>query len=495
MRQQASGLHTARRRPVARALAALLGLASLDTAAAPAVTNCNDTGAGSLRDAVAGASSGEVIELSGLPCSTISLTSGAIAVMQNDLTISGPGSDALEISAKATHQSNVITHYGAGTLAVDNLKVTYGHLYMSSSGKYFGGGCIGSLGNLTLDGVVLDKCQELLGDNADGRGGAVFALGSLHLNQSTISSSGFGTVYVPVYCYYTTYGPYGGAGTYCQYRPSIPGTERGGGMFSVGGLNVNLSTISANSAGLGGGIYAAGAALVKYSTLERNIAGSGGAIATAGKGTVSIFASNISQNQTDFFAGGDSTIEGKVPSSGTPMPIRILNSTLSGNSGSMVVKSAIPVTIYNSTLALNYGGAYALAEINGVVMTDAPLTAVSSIIADNSGSDVILNGSATISGSNNLINFASSPLPPDTVSACPQLAPLADNGGPTRSLALRATSPAIDGGADPMLLADDQRGENRTFGSAIDIGAYEWSGDIDRIFVGRFDGSRLSCDI
>ena len=57
----------------------------------------------------------------------------------------------------------------------------------------------------------------------------------------------------------------------------------------------------------------------------------------------------------------------------------------------------------------------------------------------------------------------------------PKLAPLAKNGGPTRTHALKAGSPAINKGSNPALLATDQRGGNflRVFGAFADIGAFE----------------------
>jgi hypothetical protein len=62
----------------------------------------------------------------------------------------------------------------------------------------------------------------------------------------------------------------------------------------------------------------------------------------------------------------------------------------------------------------------------------------------------------------------------------PQLQPLADNGGPTQTHALPATSPALDAGEDDGCPATDQRGVTRPQdgdqdGSATcDIGAYEY---------------------
>jgi len=54
----------------------------------------------------------------------------------------------------------------------------------------------------------------------------------------------------------------------------------------------------------------------------------------------------------------------------------------------------------------------------------------------------------------------------------PMLAPLADHGGPTKTLALVPGSPAIDA-AGPSCPAIDQRGVARPAGAACDAGAYE----------------------
>ena len=57
----------------------------------------------------------------------------------------------------------------------------------------------------------------------------------------------------------------------------------------------------------------------------------------------------------------------------------------------------------------------------------------------------------------------------------PLLAPLAFNGGPTQTHALKKGSPAINHGSNPDGLTTDQRGTPfaRQLGSAVDIGAYE----------------------
>lgn len=57
----------------------------------------------------------------------------------------------------------------------------------------------------------------------------------------------------------------------------------------------------------------------------------------------------------------------------------------------------------------------------------------------------------------------------------PWLGPLADNGGPTPTMALLAGSTAIDAGDNSSVSPTDQRGVPRPFGAATDIGAYEYA--------------------
>jgi hypothetical protein len=54
------------------------------------------------------------------------------------------------------------------------------------------------------------------------------------------------------------------------------------------------------------------------------------------------------------------------------------------------------------------------------------------------------------------------------------LGPLANNGGPTLTMALRPLSPAIDAGDTSVAPATDQRGLPRPFGYSADVGAFEY---------------------
>ena len=64
----------------------------------------------------------------------------------------------------------------------------------------------------------------------------------------------------------------------------------------------------------------------------------------------------------------------------------------------------------------------------------------------------------------------------DLIKVNPMLKPLADNGGPTLTLGLPRSSPAVNAGGLPASSscpAADQRGESRPWGPACDMGAFE----------------------
>ena len=91
---------------IAALAAALAGAALVPVddarAATRVVTNCNDSGAGSLRNAISIAQSGDNIDLIGLRCERIALTSGELVVPQGSLTLLGRSRHALTIDANAS---------------------------------------------------------------------------------------------------------------------------------------------------------------------------------------------------------------------------------------------------------------------------------------------------------------------------------------------------------------------------------------------------------
>jgi hypothetical protein len=199
----------------------------------------------------------------------------------------------------------------------------------------------------------------------------------------------------------------------------------------------------------------------------------------------SISSSTIESN----FAGDAGGIYGGGGSSA-----HISNSTVSGNVASHNgggIKAYVQfLNIDNSTVAFNTAASFA------GVLGASQLGAFSSIIARNkntspgSFADVYLGAAMpTIVGADNLI--VSFNTVPDagviTVTADPQLAPLAFHGGYTRTHALLATSPALDHGNNDFNLPGDQRDESRVVNLGADIGAYERQVNDDELFYNGFD--------
>jgi len=418
------------------------------------VTNCNDSGSGSLRDTVGAAMSGDTVDLfSQLHCSTITLTSGEIGVTKDDLSLIGSaGRNRVTIDGGGLDR--VIAHYGRGTLSLTDLTVTHGR-FQSNYGA--SGGCLISGANIKLINSTVSMClaNGLNGNSA--YGGGIYTRGDLYLRGSTITQNFVSG----------------------SRNNMSGGGALGGGAYVYGNLTAIDTTISKNLAesadqsGKGGGLFTMGSALVSNSTISGNRA----EVAAAW------FA--------NFYTG--------YPSAS------IINSTISGNFASVAVggiDTRIPLHLSNSTIAFN-SGALAGAYGNGLYSSGAALTLQSSIIADNviastgAPSDLggPLGGGVPVFGANNLITSGTNVVfPIGTIATCPKLGPLADNGGLTQTHALLHTSFAIDTGNNAAILSTDQRGSTypRVVGFAADIGAYEWQGTPDdRLFVSGFE---TACD-
>jgi hypothetical protein len=463
-----------RRRPLAGCLAAVLCLTAPAAGVAATtwtVDTCNDASAGSgttgsLRYVAANAASGDSVDMTGLACSTISLSTGAITFAQADITLNGPGKDALSISGN--HNDRVLSHMGTGTLAVNDLTVTagYDHPPFEMTAK---GGCIHSNGSVSLDHVAVLACRASA-VGAPVRGGGVFAYDSVFAKYSDIS----GNVAV-------------NSGT------NVNGG--GGGIFSYGDVVLASSTLDGNSAqtGSGGGVRTFRNSVTIASTISGNIAGRGGGIYAQ-----------------DNLTSGDDTFT-------------LYNSTLSGNSATSVVggawSNAGTIHVYNSTVAFNTAGvgtAYSRHYSPGFAISDIGANGTSTFKTVRLQSSVFSNNaygtpattpddigvvkftpastnSTPTSGENNLA-FATTIIGiPNTLTqgVCPGLGPLRDNGGPTRTHALSHGSPAIDAGnvSGNGIGIFDQRGAPfaRVSGTAADIGAHEVQQG-EAIFFDDFDG-------
>ena len=480
-----------RRSPLAACLIATLGLGSsaepLFAATTWPVGLCGDRagkGGDTLRIAINRAASGDPINLAPLPltCSTITLGS-EIPIAVNYLHIEGPYTRNVTIDGN--HASRVFNHSGSGTLKLSYLSMANGQ----SSGD---GGCVYSKGSVSLVLASASGCV------AGSRGGALFTVGNTTLNVSTISGNNATRDYFP-------------RGT-------------GGAIYAQANVFAESSTISNNAAAYTGGVYSLGAISMTNSGVYGNMSHYGGLIPCAMYAssylglTLSVVkgnsggvcSSNVHLNSVTVSDNNDSdgvkaqaatiansTISGngdgidiRVATGNVAGPLTISNSTISGNGGSGILAKNAVLDIKNSTIGFN--------KNRGIQASLCDLSVTSSIIAHNTyqvpfgstfESDVDAS-QCNPSGDHNLIMSSNVPFSL-TLSSDPQLMPLGDHGGPTRTHALLSNSPAIDHGSNPGNLPDDQRGTGytRVVGAAADIGAYERQiGESnDEIFYNGFD--------
>jgi hypothetical protein len=432
-------------------------LAQRTTWRAPAniitVTNLNDSGPGSLRQALADANDGDTIDFA--VTGTISLTSGELVIDKN-ITISGPGSNSLTVRPSSGSFFRVFNVTPSHSITIQGLTISFGYAGFAQGGGIF-----------LSDHVTATIADCSLTNNYTGDiGGAIFSEGygggaMLTLINSTISGNTAGTA---------AHGGMG-AGIYnngatltiinsiVSNNTAWFGSDYfggyGGGILSGGGgtLEISNTTISGNQTGLAGGGMSilSGTATIDNSTISDNTAGFefpptgfGGGVWNFG--TLTVSNSTISNNQahgSEFKGGGEG---GGIDDFGS---LEIRNSTFSGNeadvhAGNLYGESAqIGNTVLNAGAPEDlYGGVYSLGY---------------NVCSDDGGG--YLTG------------------PGDQVNTDPLLGPLQDNGGPTFTHALLLGSPATNAG-DPNFMPPpfyDQRGlgYDRVRSGRLDVGSFE----------------------
>jgi hypothetical protein len=396
---------------------------------------------------------------------------------------------------------------GGGILCTGSLTVTDSIISNNASthgsgapahGGRNGGGGIYNVGTMiVIDSSIINNTAT---DGTDLSGGGIDNVGTMTVIGSNIDKN--------LSQYYG--GGVGNTGNHCVLtieNSTIAdnySATMGGGILNESTMTLANSAVSGNYLttpdGDCGGIDNNGGPLtITNSTISNNRAFNGGGMLN--NGTVTITNSTISNNSAQYAGGGIYNDDFMT----------VTNSTIAGNSavfGGGAFDGYGALTIINSTIAYNkgsqgggldiaYGGTAALYNSIVALNTNGGITP-NDISID--GETIPNTGTVSSSSEFNLIGTGGSGGLLDGVKANqvgvanPGLAALADNGGPTQTVALVSGSPAVDAGSNSLAvdpstgqpLSTDQRGTGfkRIMDGFVDIGAFESQFSIAGVTVG-----------
>lgn len=399
------------------------------------VTNTNDSGAGSLRQAIIDAAVGEEITFS--VSGTIILTTGDLDIT-DDLIITGPGSGSLAIDGNVTSRIFNVT---GGVVSISGLKL--------QNGVDADGGGIHNETTLSLSDIVVDSCSS----STDG--GGIWNSSTITAENVTVSNN---------------VATLTGAGLYNNGTASWDGgaitsnaaVNEGGGVWNDGTATLTDVQISGNSSdtAAGGGAFNAGTLTLVECAVFSNTTVTGEGMAIKNSSTTL----NITR----------STVSNHVQSSSTAIDndfgtVVIANSTISTNTMG-VLNNVGAVGFSNCTVVLNTTG---IGQASGSIgQFYDTILAGNTLDYDGDTADAISLGHNIFGVNTNPITTTTGDLSILTFGGL-VMGPLQNNGGPTNTHALLTGSPAINTGDNTGAPATDQRGEPRIQEGTIDIGAYE----------------------
>jgi hypothetical protein len=267
--------------------AGLIAVTASTPAATLTVTSTADSGPGTLRDALAGATNGDTINFS--ITGRITLTTGELLVT-NNVTILGRGPANLAVNGNANHR---VFHVQNGAIAtIASLTITNGKALGD-----VGGGIYNEHSTLTVSNCTLSGNSARFGGAIynDGIGSSV-GPATLSLRESTICSNSVGVAGAGIFN-----NGINGSATLTVTNSTFIGNStasngNGGAIYNDGEssgsaiLTVANSTFTGNAAyfGSGGGIHNdAGTVTVSTSTLSGNLAYT---LAVAGSTTTALAA-------------------------------------------------------------------------------------------------------------------------------------------------------------------------------------------------------------
>jgi predicted outer membrane repeat protein len=447
---------------------ALAGTSFVSLPARPAraatltVTNTNDSGAGSLRQAILDAVDGDTIDATSIS-GTITLTSQIIIGFKS-ITIQGPGSDQLTVSGN--NAVGVFYIEGAGkTYSISGLTVANGRVVDNS-----GAGIKLNSGSLFLDDVNVINNATVKNTFDYNRGGGIYVHDGTSLTMSNGSVSG-------------NTSQQNGGGIHVSFNAYISldnvvidnnslefyGSDGGGVSIRQGSTAIlNRVTVTNNTAKFGGGGLSSDASLTitnsvfaTNSVVSANDGSGGGLYIGNNNNTYIIENTTISGNSVFRTASANATGGGVSfvgPATFNLNNVTIANNTSQYDGGGMFKSSNAVVNINNSIIAGNAASNSTVKDCYGTINSQGY-----NLIQVTTGCTI--NGTTT----------------GNVTGSAPDLAPLGNYGGPTLTHALLPTSPALDAADNATCETQDQRGITRPQdgdlnSSAIcDIGAFEYA--------------------
>src|SRR6516162_4010579 len=318
------------------------------------VTNGNDGGSGSLRQALADAYDGDTINFDA-SVGTVILTTAELAI-DKSLTLSG--APQMVTVERVSQREFRIFHVMSGhSVEIDGLTITGGSLVGNGGG--ISSGAILTISNCAISGNSITRV-----DSVDYSGAGIYNVGTMTIVNSTVNNNqGLVVGLFP---------PFGG------------GISNDGGTLTIQNTTISENTVAFN--GWGGGVYNAGNAeslTAINSTIRGNTGSAGGGIF----GVAQIINCTISGNSATFEGGGiygggfisNCTISGNMTTVG--------HSRGGGISGTGIITSST----FSDNKSINGSG---ICVINGgtVELGDTVLSSGASIF--------VLDGTVTSHGYN-----------------------------------------------------------------------------------------------
>ncbi len=419
-----------------------------------------------ITEAIAAAVADDTIEIYG----TITLAGdGQSSVtdgvtVDKDLTIQGQGTDQTFVQAAASEgiaDRRVFTILVGTTVTLKDMTIRYGNCSGSGGGVY-------DYGTLIVTDCVICNNKTLAGAGGGVRvhnASAVFSSTKI-INNSSINYVGG--------IYNSAYG--GETNSLIMTNCTVSGNI-GGIVGGIDNLAVQGSTLMATFDGC----------TINGNESARDTSSDGGGIRAylpgdgSNVGTINFTNCTLSGNKARNKGGAIELIRGNAEST---LTVNLVNCTIVGNTadsnddgvhrdyitnhpkglggGIFVLSQDHPVlNIKNCLIADNYSGS--AAPVPSDLCRDANFAVpffepnIDYSVLEVWDARVALNGTNNLTGDQTGLNLA---------------AALADNGGPTKTLALLDDSVAIDAGTDVGAPTTDQTGYNRI--SPCDIGAYEF---------------------